>query len=515
MPITSRVRYPISLDVKSTKKSNSIVSTQLGESLLLDLTITDNEYTTLKNLDNMYIDLICVLNKNDGSTAVYKQDYDTMEDGESLINIISDGRVELKLRRDFAIFEAVGLAEVHIRDNEGNRVITNRFSIRISNSYTNVIPDDWIDNSITIEKLEDMLINYNNILKDLEDMKNGNTLNHVHLNLSVLNKITEVNGQLLYDGNQIKVEISGEIEKSIEEYLLSYYDKTQIDNFLNKKVDKVDGKNLSTNDYTDAEKNKLATLSNYNDTTIKTMILNIDAKKAETVHEHNTYAVKQDVYVKSEVDGFLKYTYPDDPSILNIKDALDKLLYTPLIINISSDKILLQEKGVVHKGVTLSWNYNKSIVSQNLNNVSIENTIRSYTYPYNISSDMTFTLATRDSKSLFNKSINFEFVYPVYIGALPSNISSPDHTQIGSLNKRILKPSSMEFDFTIDNMRMAIVAPKSWIIKSIIDANGFDITSSFKQNTLVMLCLDGTLQEYKAYVSEPTTQTNFIVKFNI
>ena len=35
------------------------------------------------------------------------------------------------------------------------------------------------------------------------------------------------------------------------------------------KVDKVTGKGLSTNDYTTTEKNKLAGLSNYNDTTIK------------------------------------------------------------------------------------------------------------------------------------------------------------------------------------------------------------------------------------------------------
>ena len=35
------------------------------------------------------------------------------------------------------------------------------------------------------------------------------------------------------------------------------------DLLLNGKVDKVDGKQLSTNDYTTAEKNKLASLNNY------------------------------------------------------------------------------------------------------------------------------------------------------------------------------------------------------------------------------------------------------------
>lgn len=45
---------------------------------------------------------------------------------------------------------------------------------------------------------------------------------------------------------------------------------------LNTKVDKVSGKGLSTNDYTTVEKNKLASLSNYDDTELRTEITNIN-----------------------------------------------------------------------------------------------------------------------------------------------------------------------------------------------------------------------------------------------
>lgn len=45
---------------------------------------------------------------------------------------------------------------------------------------------------------------------------------------------------------------------------------------LNTKVDKVTGKGLSTNDYTSAEKNKLASLTNYDDTQIKQQITDIE-----------------------------------------------------------------------------------------------------------------------------------------------------------------------------------------------------------------------------------------------
>lgn len=56
----------------------------------------------------------------------------------------------------------------------------------------------------------------------------------------------------------------------------NYYTKSETDNKLNTKVDKVTGKGLSTNDYTTVEKNKLATLSNYDDTAIKQQITDIE-----------------------------------------------------------------------------------------------------------------------------------------------------------------------------------------------------------------------------------------------
>lgn len=45
---------------------------------------------------------------------------------------------------------------------------------------------------------------------------------------------------------------------------------------LNGKVDKVSGKVLSTNDYTTAEKTKLAGLTNYDDTELRTEITNLE-----------------------------------------------------------------------------------------------------------------------------------------------------------------------------------------------------------------------------------------------
>lgn len=54
--------------------------------------------------------------------------------------------------------------------------------------------------------------------------------------------------------------------------LIDYYKKSETDQLLDNKVDKEDGKTLSSNDYTTLEKEKLATLENYDDTDIRTHI---------------------------------------------------------------------------------------------------------------------------------------------------------------------------------------------------------------------------------------------------
>ena len=57
---------------------------------------------------------------------------------------------------------------------------------------------------------------------------------------------------------------------------------------LTTKVDKVEGKGLSTNDFTDDLKTKLESLNNYNDTEIKATL--------------NSKANSNDVYTKLEID---------------------------------------------------------------------------------------------------------------------------------------------------------------------------------------------------------------------
>lgn len=67
--------------------------------------------------------------------------------------------------------------------------------------------------------------------------------------------------------------------------LAEYYTKSENDSILNtaleNKVDKVEGKGLSTNDYTTEEKTKLAGLENYDDTNLSSKVSTIETKISE------------------------------------------------------------------------------------------------------------------------------------------------------------------------------------------------------------------------------------------
>ena len=75
--------------------------------------------------------------------------------------------------------------------------------------------------------------------------------------------------------------------------LSSYYTKTQTDTLLADKVDKVVGKGLSTNDYTDEEKAKLADLENYDDTALANRV---------TTNENAITTLNGDSTVNGSVD---------------------------------------------------------------------------------------------------------------------------------------------------------------------------------------------------------------------
>ena len=140
------------------------------------------------------------------------------------------------------------------------------------------------------------------------------------------------------------------------------------------------------------------------------------------------------------------YSTANDPNILTVKDALDKLLYFDLTINLSSNKSATLEKGTVVSNTVFNWSYNKSIVSQSFNNVSLDNSVRSYTYNDSFSTNKTFILKANDGKKDFSRSIGFNFLNGRYWGV--SNSNTYDSNFIKSLSKELA--SSRGKTFTVN-----------------------------------------------------------------
>ena len=128
----------------------------------------------------------------------------------------------------------------------------------------------------------------------------------------------------------------------------------------------------------------------------------------------------------------------------------------------------------------------------------------------NISSDITIKSYVNDKTNIVNSNnINIKFINPIYIGST-SSIGASD---IKAMEKRVVNVGNQIFEYTVTNKRMCIAVPSEWVLKNIVDNNGFDITSSFTRTIVNLYCLDNTLRAYTVYYSEPTSQNKFRVEF--
>ena len=128
----------------------------------------------------------------------------------------------------------------------------------------------------------------------------------------------------------------------------------------------------------------------------------------------------------------------------------------------------------------------------------------------NISSDTIIKSYVNDKTNIVNSNnINIKFINPIYIGST-SGIGASD---IKAMEKRVVNVGNQIFEYTVTNKRMCIAIPSEWVLKNIVDNNGFDITSSFTRTIVNLYCLDNTLRAYTVYYSEPTSQNKFKVEF--
>ena len=181
--------------------------------------------------------------------------------------------------------------EVEIIEHDELEVDMGDGSFVLDNDYKNIknkpsINDVVLDGNKTLKELgiqateegkglstNDFTNTYKEKLDGLENYNDTEIKNSID-NLDK-NKVDKVEGKWLSTEDfttELKTKLEG----------LSNYDDTEIKDDLKNKVDKEEGKGLSTNDFDDTYKKKLDGLSNYDDTKIKQEISSLADSLAET-----------------------------------------------------------------------------------------------------------------------------------------------------------------------------------------------------------------------------------------
>ncbi len=205
---------------------------------------------------------------------------------------------------------------------------------------------------------------------------------------------------------------------------------------------------------------------------------------------------------------------------ISIVELIDNMLHpykAPSITLSTSPNTTLYELGNVINSLTISTYVTqgsddvKSVNILKNNSVISSGTTSIKSTQTNVKENVTYSATVSDGTTTANSNtISIKFINPIYIGSL----STVDATNIKAMTKRVVNVSNQSYIYDITNKRMCIAVPSNWALKTIIDANGFDITKSFTKNTINIYCLDGITRPYTVYYSEPTSQSSFTVKFN-
>lgn len=112
----------------------------------------------------------------------------------------------------------------------------------------------------------------------------------------------------------------------------------------------------------------------------------------------------------------IAYTNGQYPTMHNLQDAMDKLLYVTPTVSIAGGGNY--EIGSTRATTVLTWVWNKSIVSQSLNQGigSLEPSVRTYTYETPISTNTTFTITGTDGTTSKSASTSVNFMPKRYWG---------------------------------------------------------------------------------------------------
>lgn len=131
----------------------------------------------------------------------------------------------------------------------------------------------------------------------------------------------------------------------------------------------------------------------------------------------------------------------------NVADALDSLLYEPIVISSFNNNVGTKELGVIVSSVAFTWNTNKTPVSITLDGSSIEPSLKTTTLTdLNVTSNKSWTLRVVDEKgTAVTKSTSVSFLNGVYYGIGSVSASDVDSVFILGLTKSLQGGKAKDF----------------------------------------------------------------------
>jgi len=238
---------------------------------------------------------------------------------------------------------------------------------------------------------------------------------------------------------------------------------------LNGKVDKVEGKGLSSNDYTNEDKEAVSRMVE--------ILEGTDGKGLSS----NDYT-NEDKEIVSLLSEMLEagkelssndYTNEDKEAVSTIQDKADKVTVTNMQTQITSlinqvniiknllgiggvqtlqitnfsANITSAELGSVINSINFAWDYNGEPTSQKFEGETIDVNLRNYTYTGAVSANKTFTLTATDSDgSVKTATVSIKFYNGVYYGV--SSSTNYNSALISSLTKVL--SDTKERNITVD-----------------------------------------------------------------
>ena len=437
----------------------------------------------------------------------------------------SESKIEKTAIQTFTILDTIEFSEEEI-------IADDRYSLLTD--LLNQVQEEEIDVSVFAKK-ED-------VEKLIEEALNGVDMDTI---------ITELEARGLYITSD---ELTNRIDSlknvyqtkfDMAEYakkteLNGYAKNTEIDNKLNKYytttadlekkyVQKVNGKSLTSNDFTNELKTKLENLpedGNYDDTELRGLI----DKKADTstvvdlVNSINTIN-RDDYYDKTAINKYVDKHNKDisdlgeditnvENNINNIEENYLKKEDYQYADGIQTDDIMLNEKTLteiltelIYKeieikdfkstlvshlyefrvgtltSITLQWELNKNPISQSINiyNGIISTDSREITISTNINTDTDIILTVVDENGVEKKSIiPIRFVFPSYYGVYDDKLNV-DIMRNGT--KILINKENKTIDMSYTNSKIFFAYPKVFgELVDIKDNNGLSYFNDFIYN---------------------------------